>query len=293
MKKLAFTLVWVLFIGFLPLTVNANPNNTFPLAIRMAEERIARYVMTPENVLETERGRNIGWDTVELVNSRELENGRIEFTLHYSAGQGPRRQTTTWTTTVAGPKNTTVFAFGILGGENENLSAYDAQSLIDQCKEWYTNDPDYRRITDIIEREVITKFKYDWDSYLGGRSRSHQESISAGLGICDVYAHFTKDVLTAAGYRVEIWSSPGRHSWNHVIMPDGRILYIDTTWYDNEYENHPTTPAPDLYCPWYITYDKNLFERGLRGTIRMHGAWPDARRTEDGAAGIRDGTTTR
>jgi len=61
----------------------------------------------------------------------------------------------------------------------------------------------------------------------------------------------------------------------------------------NEYENYPTTPAPDLYCPWYITYDKNLFERGLRGTIRMHGAWPDARRTEDGAAGIRDGTTTR
>jgi len=143
MKKLAFTLVWVLFVGFLPLTVyaNPNPNNNFPLAIRMAEERIARYVMTPENVLETERGRNIGWDTVELVNSRELENGQIEFTLHYSAGQGPRMQTTTWTTTVAGPKNTTVFAFGILGGENENLSAYDAQILIDQCKRWYTKLP--------------------------------------------------------------------------------------------------------------------------------------------------------
>jgi hypothetical protein len=179
----------------------------------MAEARITRYVITPENVLETERSRNVGWDTVELLST----------------------------------------------------------------KEWYANDPDYRRVVDIIEREVITKLQYDWDSYLSGRSRSYLESIDIGLGICDIYARLTSDVLTAAGYKVELWSSPGRHSWNHVIMPDGRTLYIDTTWYDNNYENHPTNSAPDFYGPWYITYDKNLFERGLRGTIRMHGAWLDAR----------------
>jgi len=226
-----------------------------------------------------ERERYIGmWDTVELLNTKELEDGRIEITLLYSVTQGTWTQTIDWTFIVDGPKITIVSAFGILGGQNEDLSAYDAQRLIDQCKEWYITDPDYRRIVDIIEREVISKLQYDWDSYLYGRNRSYQESINSGLGTCDVYARLTRDVLTNAGYRVEIWSSPGTHSWNHVILPDGRILYIDATWYGNEYENHPTDPSPDEYSPWYITYDKDLFERGLKRTIRMHGAWPDARR---------------
>ncbi|MCL2185421.1 MAG: hypothetical protein FWB86_06170 [Treponema sp.] len=27
----------------------------------------------------------------------------------------------------------------------------------------------------------------------------------------------------------------------------------------------------------YITYDKNFFEKGAKGTFRMHGAWSDVR----------------
>jgi hypothetical protein len=65
-------------------------------------------------------------------------------------------------------------------------------------------------------------------------------------------------------------------------MPDGRILYIDATWYDNCHDNHPVQTSPDDYSPWYITYDKNLFELGLKKTIRMHGAWPDAKITSPG-----------
>jgi len=266
-----------------PLRINEPllPIDSFPLAIRMAEARIERFVFTPERVLSDQRERFAGtWDTIDLVNSKELNNGQLELTFHYSLAQGTRIHTTDWTVVVDGPKNVTVSAFGMLGDENEDISAYDAQRLIDQCKEWYITDPDYRRIVDIIESDVIARLNYDWESYLSGRSRSYQDSLRIGLGVCDVYARLTRDVLTNAGYIVEIWSSPRRHSWNHVILPNGRTLYIDATWYGNEYENHPTDPCLDSYGPWYITYDKNLFERGLKGTIRMHGAWLDAIRVE-------------
>ncbi|MCL2805400.1 MAG: transglutaminase-like domain-containing protein [Treponema sp.] len=254
----------------------------WPLAVRMAEAKIKRFVTTPEQMLEMARERSIGtWDSVELVNTRELADGRIEYTLLYSVDQRTRVYTTNTTNTINGPKNITVAMFGSIVGPNENLSAYDAQVLINQCKEWYTNDRDYRRIIDILEEEVITKLQYDWASYLSGRYPSYQDAVRAGLGVCDVYARLTREVLTRAGYRVEMWSSSsGNHAWNHVILSNGRTLYIDATWYDNNYDNHPTQHSPDSYSPWYITYDKNLFERGLKGTIRMHGAWGDARRID-------------
>jgi hypothetical protein len=165
--------------------------------------------------------------------------------------------------------------FGSLGGQNEDLSAANAQKLIDQCKEWYAKDPDYRKIVDIVEREVVTKLQYDWDSYFKRTSRSYQESLNAGVGVCDVYAQRVMEILTETGYKVEKWAG-GNHAWNHVIMPDGRILYIDATWYDNCYDNRPTIHSPDSYAPWYVTYDKKVFEHGFNGTINMHGAWPDA-----------------
>jgi hypothetical protein len=281
MKKLFVVFIWTFFAGLLPLAVNANPNNNFPLAIRMAQARIDRFVTTPEKILVMERERNKGiWDSVELINSRELNNGDIEYTLKLSVNQGTRIYTQDFTNTVAGPKNTTVTSLGIFGDAvNEDLSAYDAQRLIYQCKEWYANDPDYRRIVDIIEREVLTKLKYDWVTFLSGGQRSYQESIRIGLGICDVYARLTKEVLTKAGFRVELWTGP--HSWNQVIMPNGKILYIDTTWYGNCYNNHPSIPpTSDYYSPWFITYDKTFFEQGAKGTIRMHGAWSNIRVVE-------------
>lgn len=251
----------------------------FQLAIRMVEARIARFVITPEQMLEKARVDAKGvWDSVELINSTELADGKIEYTLRYSADQ----KVTDSKNTINGPKNITVSSFGPISGPNENLSAYDAQVLIDQCKEWYANDKDYRSIVDIVEHEVVTKLQYDWDSFFKKTNLSYVESLNAGLGVCDVYVQLVKEVLTKAGYKTEKWSSAARgHSWNQVIMPNGNVLYIDATWYDNCYDNHPTQYSPDNYDPWYITYDKNLFERGFKKTISMHGAWPDAKIADD------------
>jgi hypothetical protein len=59
-------------------------------------------------------------------------------------------------------------------------------------------------------------------------------------------------------------------------MPNGKILYIDATWYDNSYENHPTAKNQEAYSPYYITYNKAFFEHGYGGTINMHGGLSDA-----------------
>ena len=203
-------------------TSSRAPSITYPLAIRMAEQRIRRF-----------------------------------------------------------PANATVAYLGGINGPNENLSAQNALRLIEQSKEWYLRDRDFRQIVDIIEREVGTKLQYDWDSFYRGTSRSYQESLRVGLGVCDVYARRVQEVLTERGYVVERWrSSRGNHAWNQVILPNGRILYVDATWYDNAYDNHPTNRFPDAYNPWYITYDKRFFEHGFNRTINMHGAWPDAVRAD-------------
>jgi len=177
------------------------------------------------------------------------------------------------------PSSSTVSYFGGVSGPNESLSANNAQKLIDQCKEWYAKDADYRKIVDIVEREVVNKLKYDWDSFYNKKTRSYQDSINAGIGVCDVYAQRVKEVLAGIGYTAEKWSSSkGNHAWNHVILPNGKIIYIDATWYDSAYENHPTSRHYDDYDPWYITYNKDVFEHGFNKTINMHGAWPDAKK---------------
>jgi hypothetical protein len=272
------------------------PRDSLPLAIRMAEAKIERVVYTPEKWLASARENAAGkWDKVELINTRELTNGQIAVTLHYAVGQEAKKRTHTHTAAINGPKNTKVTSFGAYGGENEELSAYDAQLLIDQCKEWYASDPDYRRIIDIIEREVVATLQYDWESYHliinngNKKARTYEESIKAGVGTCGVYARLTKKVLTDAGYQAEYWNSPaapgGGHAWNHVAMPNGKTLYIDATWYDNAHDNNPAKDkqSPDSYCPWYVTYDKNVFERGVKETIKMHGAWDGAREWDDGS----------
>jgi len=261
-------------------TARRTPDIAYPLAIRMAEAKSDRFVTTPEEMRDKswEISKN-QWDSVKLTNQRELPDGRIEYTLTFSVDQKTRIYTTNQVNTIPGPKNTYPWSFGPISGPNENLSAYNAQKLIDQCKEWYAIDPDYKRIIDIIEKDVVLKMQYDWEAYYSKFSRSYQDSLRLGLGVCDVYADLVVQILTREGYTAEKWSSSvGNHAWNHVILPNGKILYIDATWYDNSYENHPTQKSADSYDPWYITYDKSLFEHGYLGTINMHGAWPDARK---------------
>ena len=257
-----------------------TPSIVYPRAIQMAERRIERFVETP-SIMRDKTWKQFGatdpeWRTIDLLNSRELPDGMVEYTLRWIQRDGLYHDQVN---RIKGPRLIMVAEFGPLGGPNEPLSAFHARQLIEQHKRLYREDSDYKRIVDLIETQVINKLTYDWEAFYGGFFRTPAESLRLGFGVCDVYADLVTQVLGNAGYTVEKWSSSaGNHAWNHVRMPNGRTLYIDATWYDNAYENHPTNPTTDGYEPWYITYDKTLFEHGLNRTINMHGGWPDARR---------------
>jgi hypothetical protein len=269
-----------LFLAFVLVVLTGSFLNAETLAIRKAEALIERYVTTPQEMLDKAREQSkTTWDSVELVSQRELPDGRIEYTLKYSVDQTTRIYTTELKNIIDGPKLVIVDKLGPIGGPNENLSAYDAEQLITQCKEWYIMDPDYRRIVDLIESEVVVKLQYDWKDFLGIEKHTYEQALRLGVGVCDGYARQVVQVLTNAGYKAEKWSSRiGAHAWCQVIMSNGKILYIDATWYDNCYENHPTSKNQEAYSPYYITYNKSFFEHGYRGTINMHGGWPDASR---------------
>jgi len=59
---------------------------------------------------------------------------------------------------------------------------------------------------------------------------------------------------------VQKWTSEG-HSWNVLKLTDGRTLYFDLTWFDNEYINYETGEIhqTDDYDWKNITFYEHLF----------------------------------
>jgi hypothetical protein len=59
---------------------------------------------------------------------------------------------------------------------------------------------------------------------------------------------------------VEEWTGPN-HAWNVINLVDGRTLYFDLTWFDNEHINEKTGQIyqTDDYDWENITFNEDLF----------------------------------
>ncbi|GHU99034.1 hypothetical protein FACS1894159_02430 [Bacteroidia bacterium] len=243
-------------------------------AIVKAEELIDRFVTTPAMIRDRaseQQGQN--WDSIELVDQQELTDGKIEYTLRYSSGA----YSTEVRSTVSGPRNVVVDILGPADGPTANLSAHDAKPLVAKCREWYNVDPHYCKIVNLIEEQVVAKINYDWTDFFDIEKHTDEEALALGVGLCGAYAKLAYSVLHKAGYKVEIWSSlTGKHAWNHVILPDGKTLYVDCAWYDNIYENNPQTKDHQAFSPYFVTYDKQFFEHSHHKNIDMHCGWKDS-----------------
>jgi len=122
------------------------------------------------------------------------------------------------------------YTFDIVKWKIIILTIFIAALVLMGCKD----DPDYRKIVDIIDNEVVSKLQYDQESVDNNIELSYEESLKSGLGICVNYAMLVYNVLNAAGYNVEIWVSVvGKHAWNRVVTQNGKILHIDAARYDN------------------------------------------------------------
>ena len=142
----------------------------------------------------------------------------------------------------------------------------------------YRTDPAYRAVIDAAKK-ICAETEYDWANFSGYRGAAVKRTPGMVYAVCDGYADAAMERLLAIEYvkTVEKWSLPGIHAWNNVLFKDGRRLYVDVTWFDNEHINHETGRIyeTDDYDWENITFNKDLFDHsnvGYGSRIFAHAA---------------------
>jgi hypothetical protein len=145
---------------------------------------------------------------------------------------------------------------------------------------------DERNIREIkrVVDQLVLETDYDYSRLFrpSGGARWVFHPDTKYLGLCDDYSDLVYEKLSGLAGVSEIYkvsSVIGNHSWNEILLDDGRVIYLDATWYDtNGYYVDPTgnyvvehTPQ---YMPTMFTFDRDLFSLG--GT---HYDWGDAQRS--------------
>ena len=131
----------------------------------------------------------------------------------------------------------------------------------------YKTDPAYRAVIDVA-KQMCKEIEYDWANFSGYRAAPVIRTPGMVYYVCDGYADAAMERLLSIDYvqTVEKWSSES-HAWNNVIFKDGRRLYVDVTWFDNEHINHDTGRIyeTDDYDWENITFNRDLFEHSNVG----------------------------
>jgi hypothetical protein len=89
-------------------------------------------------------------------------------------------------------------------------------------------------------KQLCSEIEYDWANFDG-----YKGSVNPTPGlkhvVCDGYANEVMErvLQLSSVMSVQKWTSPG-HAWNVLKLSDGRTLYFDLTWFDNEYINSET-----------------------------------------------------
>ena len=120
-----------------------------------------------------------------------------------------------------------------------------------------------RAFAEIINfaKQLCSEIEYDWRSFSGYKGPV-RPTPGKRLAVCDGYANEVMDkALRLSSVRaVQKWTGPG-HAWNVLILTDGRTLFFDLTWFDNEHINEQTGAIyqTDDYGWENITFFEHLF----------------------------------
>lgn len=117
----------------------------------------------------------------------------------------------------------------------------------------------------IIEfaKTLCDEIEYDWSNFSAYQGAPVKRTPGKKYCVCEGYTDevmqriFQLDCVTA----VQKWSSSS-HAWNVLELADGRILYFDLTWFDNEHIDEQTgmIEQKDDYNWENITFDEELFK---------------------------------
>jgi hypothetical protein len=139
--------------------------------------------------------------------------------------------------------------------------------------EWYyQHDPKYKAVMDIAMR-LCEEYDYDWGEFISRpeyarfandkRVLHYQETLkldrSPKYGVCEAYANaavenFANFANLPFVKEVKKWHAPG-HAFNELVFDDGRHLWVDVTWMDNDGDY-----SKGKYDTENITFNLDIFE---------------------------------
>lgn len=129
------------------------------------------------------------------------------------------------------------------------------------CKKLLRTDTAYAQII-AFAKKICDELEYDWENYSAYKGVQVKRTPNKKYCVCAGYADEVMDRILQLNCveAVQKWSSPS-HAWNVIKLKDGRTLYLDLTWFDNEYINHETGDVePQEDYDWEnITFDRELF----------------------------------
>ncbi|GBU28981.1 hypothetical protein R84B8_02543 [Treponema sp. R8-4-B8] len=122
------------------------------------------------------------------------------------------------------------------------------------------NDLMYAEVIEFA-KQLCAEIEYDWANFSGYKGPV-KPTPGLRYSVCDGYANEVMDKILQLNSvkSVEKWASPG-HAWNVLKLVDGRTLYFDLTWFDNESINTETGEIyqTDDYGWENITFYEHLF----------------------------------
>ncbi|MGR5522005.1 hypothetical protein [Vibrio sp. PNB22_4_2] len=137
-------------------------------------------------------------------------------------------------------------------------SSYDIKLLAEYLLE---NDPAYAEVINFA-KQLSNEIEYDWTNFSAYQGAKPSRTPGKRYAVCSGYSSEVMAKVLELEYvsSVEEWASPN-HSWNVITLVDGRRLYLDVTWFDNEHINHETGEIIETsdYGWANITFDQDVF----------------------------------
>lgn len=130
------------------------------------------------------------------------------------------------------------------------------------CQALMEKDTLYAQVA-AFAKQLCEELEYDWthfNAYLGIPAKGTPGKKHC---ICDGYTDEVMERILQLDCvaSVQKWTS-GNHAWNVLTLTDGRTLYCDLTWFDNEYINRKTgsVEQQEDYNWKNLTFDPEVFK---------------------------------
>lgn len=114
-----------------------------------------------------------------------------------------------------------------------------------------------------FSKQLCDEIEYDWSNFSGYHGAPVKRTPGKRYCVCEGYTDEVMEKILQLDCVVAVqkWSSSS-HAWNVLELADGRILYFDLTWFDNEYIDAQTgiIKQEEDYDWENITFDEELFK---------------------------------